>query len=259
VPLLAGPAPESARLVETGIKVIDLLCPLVAGGSVAIAGELRAGTTVVMEEMVRRLSVGSAPVTIFVMMPPPSEQWPPSLEPGYSYANGLQAEGYSEGTVGPVQTFFFRGVETPWTPERLAALDPVDAVLHLSAEMGLRHRIYPTVDPLTSRSRWLDTPAVSAEHADVARRVRAALAAARAGAYDAEPLLLERARKLEQFFGQPFYVAELYTKRSGTTVTLGETIATCRDILAGAHDDLSVDAFRFAGSIDEIRGRAALE
>src|SRR5262249_47182118 len=72
VRLLAGPptAPGApAELLETGIKVIDVMCPLVRGGTVAIAGEPRAGTTVVMEELVRRLSGGSVGVSLFTLMP----------------------------------------------------------------------------------------------------------------------------------------------------------------------------------------------
>jgi RNA polymerase sigma factor (sigma-70 family) len=83
VPLLTAAARDgrqSSEIVETGIKVIDVMCPIRAGGSVAIAGENAAGTTVVMEEIVRRISKSSHPVTLFVLIPPPSEIWPPSLE-----------------------------------------------------------------------------------------------------------------------------------------------------------------------------------
>src|SRR5262249_46661894 len=73
--LTKAAASETApELLETGIKVIDVMCPLVRGGSVAIAGELRAGTTVVMEELVRRLSSAPGGVSLFVVSPwaPPS-------------------------------------------------------------------------------------------------------------------------------------------------------------------------------------------
>ena len=98
VRLLTGPPAPSgapAELLETGIKVIDVMCPLVRGGTVAIAGELRAGTTVVMEELVRRLSGGSAGVSLFTLAP-----WTP-----VSIADTLRQDGFSEGTMGPVQTF----------------------------------------------------------------------------------------------------------------------------------------------------------
>jgi F0F1-type ATP synthase beta subunit len=70
VTLLAG-APttgQTGQLLETGIKVVDVMCPLVAGGTVAIAGEYGAGTTVVMEELVRRLSSGADRVSLFALV-----------------------------------------------------------------------------------------------------------------------------------------------------------------------------------------------
>lgn len=84
------------------------MCPIRAGGSVAIAGGYGTGTPVVMEEIVRRISGSAYPVTIFVLIPPPSEVWPPSLDEDCFVADELKAEGDSEGTVGAVQTL--RGV-----------------------------------------------------------------------------------------------------------------------------------------------------
>ena len=145
------------RLLETGIKVIDVMCPLVAGGTLAIAGDLGGGSTVVMEELVRRLSAGSDRLTILLMMPQPTaEMWPQALEPGFSHVEALKKDGYSEGTVGVVQTLFFRAAEGGWTQERLNALAPADTVIRLSLERA-RAKVYPTVDVLTSRSRLLET------------------------------------------------------------------------------------------------------
>ena len=75
VPLLTTATADgrSNRIVGTGIKVIDVMCPIRAGGSVAIAGEYGTGNTVNMEELVRRISGGSDPVTLFLFLPPPSE------------------------------------------------------------------------------------------------------------------------------------------------------------------------------------------
>jgi len=170
VPLLTAAATDgrqSSEIVETGIKVIDVMCPIRAGGSVAIAGEYGAGTTVVMEEIVRRISKSSHPVTLFVLIPPPSEIWPPSLDENRSLAEELKNEGYSEGTVGAVQTFFLTGVAGPWTAETLAALAPVDTVVQLARKMILA-KIYPGVDVLTARSRLLDDHRVNAFHLDIA-------------------------------------------------------------------------------------------
>jgi F-type H+-transporting ATPase subunit beta len=263
VPLLAAATTDGGqfdKIVETGIKVIDVMCPIRAGGSVAIPGEYGTGLTVVMEEIVRRISKGDDPVTLFVLFPPPSEIWPPSLAENYSIAEALKAEGYSEGTVGCVQTFFVGGEEGPWTAEKLAALAPVDTVVHLARKMILA-KSYPGVDVLTARSRLLDEHRVDADHLDIARRAREAISALRvaeqAGVSDPGSILLERTRKLQAFFSQPFFVAEPFTKRPGSYVSRADALRGCREILDGRHDDIPTGAFYFTGSIEEIRGDGA--
>ena len=72
----------------------------------------------------------------------------------------------------------------------------------------------------------------------------------------ADPVLLARAEKLLRFFGQPFFVAEPYTRRPGVSVPMAESLRGCRDILDGRHDDLPAEAFDFDGGIDEIVTRA---
>jgi RNA polymerase sigma factor (sigma-70 family) len=259
VPLLVAATSDERRtdeVVETGIKVIDVMCPIRAGGSVAIAGEYGTGNTVVMEEIVRRISKSVYPVTMFVLIPPPSEAWPPSLDENYSFADELKAEGYSEGTVGAVQTFFLRGVDKPWTADTLASLAAVDTVVLLSREMILR-RTYPGVDVRMARSRLIDENRIAAREVALARAARDAIAAARMAedhpdlAHD--PVLIDRAHKLQAFFSQPFDVAEPYTKRPGSYVSRADALRGCHEILNGGHDDLPVEAFYFTGSMEEIR------
>jgi F0F1-type ATP synthase beta subunit len=254
LPLLAGPAQgETVRLLETGIKVIDVMCPLSASGTIAIAGEFGAGATVVMEELVRRLSGGADRVSLFTLLAPrPGEH-----ELRYSLAEELKKEGFSEGTAGAVQTFFFRGQDGPLAHEQLEGLRAVDTVIHLARDMA-KAGIYPCVQLRTSRSRLLEQGHVGVHHADVARRVREAfeLLWQPRSAAGSDALAIERAYKLAQFFGQPFFCAEPWTKRPGTYVSLAESLQACEEILDGVHDDLPIDAFAFAGSIEEIRGRA---
>jgi len=252
VPLLAGlsPAPGTGKLVETGIKVIDVMCPLMAGSSVTIVGEARVGIVVVTEELVQRLSRGPDRVSLFPLVP-----LTPNPSPDWSFAEELKKEAGSECTVGPVQTFFFRGEDQPWTQDRLAGLSAFDTVIHLSRER-IRANIYPAVDVLTSRSRLVETKAISDEHAMIRERVRQAIAALwtadlHAGA---DKTMLERALKLQNYFTQPFFIAEPYTKRSGATVAAAEALRTCRDILDGHYDDLPADAFFFSGGMAEISG-----
>jgi RNA polymerase sigma factor (sigma-70 family) len=258
---LAGHAVVSEpTFLETGIKVIDVTCPLVARGTVAIAGDLGAGITVVMEEIVRRLSGGRERLTMFVLMPPASAEWPYSLKPGFSYAEELKKEGYSEGTVGAVQTFFLRADEGPWTSERLAALAPVDVVLRLSRGRA-KAKVYPCVDVLASRSRLLDQHAVGNKQAETARRVREALAAL----WSAEISLSlrtderQRALKLQNYLTQPFAVAEPYTGRSGATVGAAEALQTCEEIINGELDDIPTEAFYFSAGLEQIRANVGRE
>jgi RNA polymerase sigma factor (sigma-70 family) len=254
VQVLSGPPGERAgapRLLETGIKVIDLMCPLTAGGTLAVAGEYRAGTVVVVEELVRRLCGGADRLSIFSMIPLPMTM---SLEELW------KKEGFSEGTVGAVETFYFPGEEGAWTAERLSSLAGVDAVLRLSAALGGIGIYPPPVDPITSRSRLLETAAVSSAHMDLASRGRRALVLAASAPEGAPALKHElawrRARKLRRFFAQPFFVAEPYTKRPGSYVPLGEALRGCRAILDGECDDLPEEAFYFTGTLDDVR-RAA--
>jgi RNA polymerase sigma factor (sigma-70 family) len=249
VKLLAGTRPRKLDLepLETGIKVIDVMCPLAVRGTVAIAGELRTGPAVVMEELVRRLSGSTDRVSLFTLVQP----W---KDGDFSYAAELKKDGFSEGTVGAVQTFFFRAGDGPWTKERLAELAAVDTVIHLSSGMAER-KIYPCVDPRTCRSRLLDTKAVGNDHAAIAERARQAmnLLLDPALVETVDQTILRRAHKLANFFAQPFFCAEPWTKRAGSHVSLRDALQGCREILDGVHDDLPVEAFYFTGGIDEIR------
>jgi RNA polymerase sigma factor (sigma-70 family) len=247
VQLLSAPSLTPGMLVPTGIKVIDVMCPLVAGGTLAIAGEWKAGTAVVLEELVRRLSGGTARVSIFTFVPGGGTM---------TYREMAEKEGYSEGTVGAVQTFFFRREDGPWTAEGLATLTSLDVVIRLStalAQLG----IYPTVDPLTSRSRLLESGAVGHEHVEIAERAKQALALLAPGAPEADARAVARARKLQRFFAQPFYCAEPYTRRPGVTVSVTDALRGCREILDGAHDDVPEEAFYFTGGIAEVLGGRA--
>jgi hypothetical protein len=214
-----------------------------------------------MEELVRRLSGGGDPVSLFLLMPPFSAEWPGSVGLPFSVSGSLKQEGYSEGTVGAVQTFFLRGQEEPWTAERLSDFTAADVVIHL----GARGRQGEDL----SGHRSGDIPfaadrdgAVAEEHRTVAEQVRRMLAAAFWKAGDppeaaGDRLMAERARKLQNYFTQPFFVAEPCTHRPGTHVCLDEAVRTCCDIFEGRHDDAPVEAFYFAGGIEEIRNRAA--
>jgi F0F1-type ATP synthase beta subunit len=253
VPLLAGPSPAADKLLETGIKVIDVICPLVAGGSVAIIGEAGVGIVVVTEELTQRLSGGPDRVSLFSLVPL-IPNWPPNG----SFADVLKKEAGNEGTVGSVETFFLRAEDRLWSQDRLADLAAVDTIIQLSRER-FHALIYPAVDVLASRSRLIENRAVGRDHATIRGRVLQAIAALWAADRHFESyagddkLILERGLKLQNYFTQPFFIAEPYTKRNGTTVCLAESLQTCRDILDGRYDDMPTDAFYFSGDMAEIQ------
>jgi F0F1-type ATP synthase beta subunit len=254
LPQLAGPSPittGAARLLETGIKVIDVMCPLVAGGNAIIAGEL-CNPTYTLYELTHRLKDGPDGLKLFGLL----QVWR-DAPLGFSFPASLKEEGLADIPCGVVQQFFLRAEDGPWTASRLSLLDPFDVVIRFSRQLASA-RVFPAVDVVTSRSRLFQTTAVSAEHVAVAERVRQAIAALWAAdphaEHGADGLMLERALKLQNYFTQPFFVAERWNERPGTTVSLAEALQTCRDILDGRCDNLPTDAFYFSGDMAEIRG-----
>jgi len=149
---------------------------------------------------------------------------------------------------------------------------PVATFAHLDATIALERAIaakgiYPAVDPLTSTSRILDPNIVGQEHYDTAREVQQVLQRYKDlqdiiailgidELSEDDKLIVSRARKVERFFSQPFYVGEQFTGIPGVYVPLRETVRGFREILDGKHDDLPEDAFMMAGTIDDIVKKA---
>jgi F-type H+-transporting ATPase subunit beta len=145
---------------------------------------------------------------------------------------------------------------------------PVATFTHLDATIALERAIsekgiYPAVDPLASTSRILDPGIVGDEHYTTAREVQRVLQRykdlqdiiAILGVDELsedDKLIVSRARKIERFFSQPFYVAQQFTGREGRYVPLRETVRGFREILDGKHDDIPEQAFMMAGAIDEV-------
>ena len=144
---------------------------------------------------------------------------------------------------------------------------PVATFTHLDATIALERSIvekgiYPAVDPLASTSRILDPLIVGDEHYATAREVQRVLQRykdlqdiiAILGVDELsedDKLIVSRARKIERFFSQPFFVAQVFTGREGRYVPLRETIRGFREILDGKHDDLPEQAFMMVGTIDD--------
>ena len=149
---------------------------------------------------------------------------------------------------------------------------PVATFTHLDATIALERSIvekgiYPAVDPLASTSRILDPNIVGDEHYRTAREVQRILQRYKDlqdiiailgidELSEDDKLIVARARKIERFFSQPFYVAERFTGITGRYVQLKETVRGFREILDGKCDDLPEQAFMMAGTIDDVREKA---
>jgi F-type H+/Na+-transporting ATPase subunit beta len=149
---------------------------------------------------------------------------------------------------------------------------PATAFTHLDAftvlSRGIAEKgIYPAVDPLESSSRIMDPNYVGKEHYEVAQKVKRTLQRykdlqdiiAILGVdelSEEDKLTVARARKLERFFSQPFFVAEVFTGKSGSNVKLSETIRSCREIAEGKWDHLPEGAFMYVGAVEEAAAQA---
>jgi F-type H+-transporting ATPase subunit beta len=149
---------------------------------------------------------------------------------------------------------------------------PVATFTHLDATIALERSIaekgiYPAVDPLASTSRILDPNIVGADHYDTARECQRILQRYKDlqdiiailgidELSEDDKLVVSRARKIERFFSQPFFVAEVFTGTAGKYVPVKETVRGFREILDGKCDDLPEQAFMMAGTIDDVREKA---
>ena len=149
---------------------------------------------------------------------------------------------------------------------------PVATFTHLDATIALERSIsekgiYPAVDPLASTSRILDPLIVGEDHYRTAREVQQVLQRYKDlqdiisilgvdELSEDDKLIVGRARKIERFFSQPFFVAQQFTGREGRYVPLRETVRGFREILDGKHDDIPEQAFMLVGTIDEVVQRA---
>ncbi|HEV8701031.1 MAG TPA: F0F1 ATP synthase subunit beta [Candidatus Polarisedimenticolia bacterium] len=149
---------------------------------------------------------------------------------------------------------------------------PATTFAHLDASTNLSRKIselgiYPAVDPLASTSRILDPRIVGQEHYDVARGVQGLLQRYKDlqdiiailgidELSEEDKVIVARARKIQRFLSQPFFVAEQFTGLKGKYVPIAETVRSFKEVLEGKHDDLPEQAFYLVGAIDEVIERA---
>ncbi len=334
------------EVFETGLKIIDLICPFKKGGKCAIFGGAGTGKTVIIQELIRNVAQEHAGVSVFAGVGERSREGNDLLHemtesgviaktafvfgqmnepPGARLRVGLtaltMAEYFRDEEGRDVLLFIdniFRftqaGAEVsallgrmpsavgyqPNLATEMAALqeritstkkgsitslqavfvpaddytDPAPATTfaHLDSTIRLERNIaelgiYPAVDPLTSTSRLLDPLVVGQEHYDVARETQRVLQRYR----DLQDIIailgidelseedkatVARARRLQRFASQPFFVAEVFTGRPGAYVSIKDTVASFKDILEGKTDTLPEQAFFLAGTLDDVKANA---
>jgi F-type H+-transporting ATPase subunit beta len=344
------PAPEfkdqssKVEIFETGIKVIDLICPFMKGGKVGLFGGAGVGKTVIVQELIRNIAQEHGGFSVFAgvgertregndlygemkesgvldkttlvfgqMNEPPGARARVALT-GLSMAEYFRDEenkdvllfvdnifrftqagaevsallgripsavGYqptlatemgalqeritstNKGSITSVQAVYVPAddLTDPAPATTFSHLDSTVVLARALSELG----IYPAVDPLDSSSGVLDPLIVGEEHYQTARRVQnvlqrykdlqdiiAILGMEELSEQDKQTVA--RARKIQKFLSQPFFVAEQFTSIEGQYVPLAETIRAFKEILDGLHDDKPEQAFYMKGGIEQVAG-----
>ncbi|MGH9452808.1 MAG: F0F1 ATP synthase subunit beta [Terriglobia bacterium] len=170
-----------------------------------------------------------------------------------------------KGSITSVQAIYVPAddLTDPAPATAFAHLDATSVLSRQIAELG----IYPAVDPLASSSRILDPRIVGEEHYNVARSVKAVLQKYRDlqdiiailgidELSEEDKLAVARARKIQNFLSQPFFVAEQFTGLEGKYVKLEDTVRSFKELVEGKHDDVPEQAFYMVGTIDEALEKA---
>ena len=171
----------------------------------------------------------------------------------------------NKGSITSVQAIYVPAddLTDPAPATSFSHLDATTVLSRQIAELG----IYPAVDPLDSTSRMLDPRILGEEHYSVARQVQEVLQTYKSlqdiiailgmdELSEEDRLVVDRARKIQRFLSQPFFVAEIFTGTPGVLVPLEETIRGFKEIVEGKHDDVPEAAFYMVGTIDEAIEKA---
>ncbi len=333
----------SSSILETGIKVIDLICPFLKGGKVGLFGGAGVGKTVVIQELIRNIAAEHSGYSIFAGVGERSREGndlyhemkqsgvldktalvfgqmnePPGARARVALSALSMAEYFRDEEKRDVLLFvdnIFRFVQAgselsallgrmpssvgyqPTLSSEMGELqeritstrdgsitsiqavyvpaddytDPAPATTfsHLDSTVALSRSlaslaIYPAVDPLTSTSTILEPEVVGAEHYEVARGVQKILQRYQElqdiiailgldELSEEDRLTVDRARKIQKFLSQPFFVGEQFTGIPGRYVPLVETVRGFKEILQGLHDDKPEQSFYMKGGIDEVK------
>ncbi len=335
----------TTELLETGIKVVDLICPFAKGGKVGLFGGAGVGKTVNMLELIRNIAIEHSGYSVFAgvgertregndfyhemkdsnvldkvslvfgqMNEPPGNRLRVALS-GLTMAESFRDDGRDVLLfIDNIYRYTLAGTEVsallgrmpsavgyqPTLAEEMGALQeritstktgsitsiqavyvpaddltdpsPATTFAHLDATVVLSRQIaelgiYPAVDPLDSTSRQLDPLVIGQEHYDVARAVQGVLQRYKElkdiiailgmdELSEEDKLTVARARKIQRFLSQPFFVAEVFTGTPGKYVSLKDTIRGFKGIVEGEFDALPEQAFYMIGSIEEAVEKA---
>ena len=330
----------TTELLETGIKVIDLICPFAKGGKVGLFGGAGVGKTVNMMELIRNIAIEHSGFSVFSgvgertregndfyhemkesnvldkvslvygqMNEPPGNRMRVGLT-GLTLAEKFRDEGRDvllfidniyrftlAGTecsallgrmpsavgyqptlaeemgrlqerITSTKTGSITSIQAVYVPaDDLTDPSPATTFAHLDATVVLSRQIaelgiYPAVDPLDSTSRQLDPLVVGQGHYETARAVQNTLQRYKElrdiiailgmdELSEEDKLVVSRARKVQRFLSQPYFVAEVFTGQTGQYVSLKETIRGFKEIVEGKHDALPEQAFYMVGTIDQ--------
>jgi F-type H+-transporting ATPase subunit beta len=334
------------EVFETGLKVIDLICPFKKGGKIGIFGGAGVGKTVIIQELIRNVAQEHSGVSVFAGVGERSREGNDLihemtesgviLKTAFVFGQMNEPPGARQrvGLTGLTMAEYFRDEEgrdvllfidnifrftqagsevsallgrmpsavgyQPNLATEMAALqeritstkkgsitslqavfvpaddytDPAPATTfaHLDSTIRLERSIaelgiYPAVDPLTSTSRVLDPLVVGEDHYNVAQETKRVLQRytdlqdiiAILGVdelSEEDKATVGRARRLQRFMSQPFFVGEVFTGRPGIYVPIKDTIASFKEVLEGKADTLPEQAFFLAGTIDDVRANA---
>ncbi|MEK7262364.1 MAG: F0F1 ATP synthase subunit beta [Pseudomonadota bacterium] len=335
----------SAELLETGIKVIDLMCPFAKGGKIGLFGGAGVGKTVAMMELIRNIAMEHSGYAVFAgvgertregndfyhemkeggvldkvalvygqMNEPPGNRLRVALT-GLTIAENFRDEGRDvllfidniyrytlagvevsallgrmpsavgyqptlawemgilQERITSTKTGSITSVQAIYVPaDDLTDPSPATTFAHLDATVVLSRQvaelgIYPAVDPLDSTSRQVDPHVIGEEHYRTTRDVQATLQRYKElqdiiailgmdELSEDDRLTVSRARKIQRFLSQPFFVAEVFTGVAGKYVSLKDTIRGFRGIVDGEYDSLPEQAFYMVGSIEEAVEKA---
>ena len=280
------------EVLETGIKVIDLLAPYSKGGKIGLFGGAGVGKTVLIQELIRNIATEHGGYSIFTGVGERSREgndlWTEMKESGVLEKTALVFGQMNEppgarmrvAETGLTMAEYFRdkegsvtSVQAIYVPaDDLTDPAPATTFAHLDATTVLSRKIveqgiYPAVDPLESNSRILEPDIVGEEHYEVARRVQEILQSYKElqdiiailgmeELSEEDKTTVYRARKIQRFLSQPFHVAETFTGIPGKYVPLEETVKGFKKIIDGEMDEYPEWAFFNVGTIDDVIEKA---